>query len=140
MSSLGVFDSLLKGKWDMFKKLMIMYFVFTCVTFTTYSNADTTKGDTSMNVIITFEVKEEKLSSFMEIMNDVKKNLPEVEGCNNVTVYNDTENSHIFTLVESWNSKDSHKKHIDAVVASGAWDSISQHLQGDPVSSYFKVH
>lgn len=93
-----------------------------------------------MNVIITFDVKEEKLDSFRGIMSDVKSSLPQVDGCSSVTVYNDVENPAVFTLVESWDSQQAHQSHIDSVVQSGDWDFIASHLKADPVSSYFQEY
>ncbi|KEF30513.1 hypothetical protein D777_02455 [Marinobacter nitratireducens] len=93
-----------------------------------------------MNVIITFDVKEEKLDSFRGIMSDVKSSLPQVDGCSSVTVYNDVENPAVFTLVESWDSQQAHQSHIDSVVQSGDWEFIAGHLKADPVSSYFQEY
>lgn len=92
-----------------------------------------------MNVIITFEVKEEKLDSFKGIMSDVKSSLPQVEGCQSVAVYHDLANSSVFTLVEAWDSREAHQRHIESVVQSGDWDFIAAHLKQDPVSSYFRA-
>ncbi|ARU55685.1 MAG: antibiotic biosynthesis monooxygenase [Pseudomonadales bacterium] len=124
----------------MFKRLITTLFVLTFITFATLSQAQQIQEETKMNVIITFNVKEDKLASFRQIMDDVKINLPSVEGCDTVTIYNDAEDPKVFTLVETWNSREAHKKHIDGVVASGTWETIAQHLQSDPVSSYFQVY
>jgi len=104
------------------------------------SHADNTQENKPMNVIITFDVKESKLDSFRDIMSDVKSNLPQVAGCNWVTVYNDVENPAVFTLVESWDSQQAHQSHIESVVQSGDWEFIAGHLKTDPVSSYFQEY
>ncbi|GAB1267033.1 hypothetical protein NBRC116493_02860 [Aurantivibrio infirmus] len=89
------------------------------------------------NVIITFTVKPEKISDFVNILNSVKIDLPSVEGCNGIHIFSDSKNNNVFTLVENWDSEDAHKKHIAGVVESGNWDTISSHLEKDPESSYF---
>ena len=91
----------------------------------------------SENVIITFTVKPEKASSFRAIMNSVKMDLPKVEGCLNVAIYNDQSNSNVYTLVETWASEALHQKHISGVIESGGWGVISEHLICDPISRYF---
>ena len=91
----------------------------------------------SANVIITFTVKPEKADSFKAIMNSVKIDLPKVEGCLNVGIYNDQSNTNVYTLVESWESEELHQKHISGVIGSSGWDAISEHLTCDPASSYF---
>lgn len=89
------------------------------------------------NVIITFTVKPEKRSGFVEILNSVKRDLPTVEGCNGVQIYSDKANESVFTLIENWDSEDAHQKHIAGVVESSGWETIASHLAKDPESSYF---
>lgn len=89
------------------------------------------------NVIITFTVKPEKQSDFLNILNSVKCDLPKVDGCNGVKIFSSNENNNIFTLIESWDSEEKHKSHIAGVVESGDWDVIESHLSKSPESSYF---
>lgn len=93
----------------------------------------------SINVIITFKSKPEKLAAFVKILNGVKNDLPKVEGCKAVQIFNDINEPGVFTLVETWDSEGMHKKHIEGVMASGGWGHIASHLASDPISSYFKV-
>ena len=119
-------------------KIFSVMFIGLFLSFSQYGFSEVEK-DSSMkiNVVITFNVKADKLESFKDIMKDVKTNLPLVDGCNGVQIYNDNENSAVFTLVEEWSSKEFHKNHLNGVVESGDWNYISQHLTADPVSSYF---
>jgi quinol monooxygenase YgiN len=89
------------------------------------------------NVIITFKTKPEKLAEFKEILKSVKSDLPTVSGCKGVQIFRSTKNSNTFTLVESWDSEESHKKHIKGVIESGTWETITSHLECDPDSSYY---
>ncbi|MBT0961034.1 putative quinol monooxygenase [Denitromonas iodatirespirans] len=91
------------------------------------------------NVIITFTAKPEKLAAFTDILQSVKTELPKVDGCIAVDVFNDTANPCVFTLVETWQSESAHKAHIEGVVSSGGWSHIASHLACDPSSSYFKA-
>ena len=93
----------------------------------------------STNVIITFKSKPEKLAAFTEILGGVKAGLPKVDGCIAVSIFNDTQDPCVFTLVETWQSEAAHKKHIEGVVSSGGWSHIASHLACDPSSSYFKA-
>lgn len=91
----------------------------------------------NVKLIITFKIKKEKLVSFMEIIKDVKENLPQVEGCKGVKVFQVHDNKHMVTLVETWESIEAHKKHIEYVVSSGTWEKIASHLEEDPSSKYY---
>ncbi len=88
-------------------------------------------------VIIVFSVKKEKLVSFLKIIEDVKKKLPLVLGCNGVAVYQNKDDMHCITLVERWESMEKHKNHIKHVVDSGDWKYISSHLAEEPQSNYY---
>lgn len=90
-----------------------------------------------VNLIISFNVKEEKLQSFKNIMNDVKINLPKVGGCQTVRILNHLEDPLAFTLVETWESREMHGTHVDQMISSGQWEVIVGHLSGAPVSGYF---
>lgn len=89
------------------------------------------------NVIITFKSTPEKLAAFTNILKQVKNDLPNVEGCKAVRIFNDVNEPCIFTLVETWVSEIEHKKHIESVVSSGGWAHIASHLACDPTSSYY---
>ncbi len=116
------------------KKLTIVFFSM----FLSVSSSYLIAGEKMMNVIITFDVKNGKVKSFLDIMDDVKENLVKVDGCEGVKIYNDVDDASVFTLVETWKSRELHSSHISKVVESGDWDVIASHLEKDPVSSYFK--
>ncbi|MFS2208009.1 putative quinol monooxygenase [Variovorax sp. Varisp36] len=89
-----------------------------------------------INVIITFEAKPERASAFAQLMQQVKQSLPSADGCRGVRLYGHGDNVCMFTLVESWESRNKHEAHIAGVVSSGAWDTMAAELAGAPVSSY----
>lgn len=91
---------------------------------------------TDWGVISTFEVKEDRLDTFRDMMADVKVTLPQVNGCQSVAVYNGLDEPAVFTLVESWDSREAHQRHIESLVRSGTWEVIASHLKTDPVSRY----
>ncbi len=90
-----------------------------------------------VNVIITFTAKVTMLEKFIKIMESVKHDLPAVQGCNGVQIFNNADSKNVFTLVESWDSEEVHKSYIEEVVVSGAWATIAAHLECEPVSGYY---
>lgn len=70
-------------------------------------------------------------------MSSVKKDLPDVEGCHAVEIFNDIKNPHQYTLVESWAEKKLHEKHIQNLIESGSWKAISGLLATEPAGAYF---
>jgi quinol monooxygenase YgiN len=91
----------------------------------------------SVNVIVKFNVIDESLEEFRTLMDTVKANLPNVEGCNGVEIYTDKSNASVFILVENWTSEEFHKKHIAGVIESGDWKKIRTYLREDAESGYF---
>ncbi len=91
-----------------------------------------------INLIIAFETKPELSTQFHALLKQAKKDLSSVEGCNQVRFYAATEDSHLFTLIENWDSKQAHQNHISHVIASGAWAAIAAHLSKEPVSHYYQ--
>ncbi|MCH9812715.1 MAG: antibiotic biosynthesis monooxygenase [Epsilonproteobacteria bacterium] len=92
----------------------------------------------AVELMITFHVKEEKLESFMALIQDVKKNLPKVDGCRDVEVFQVHDDKYTIRFIETWESIEKHKKHITHVIDSGDWDYISSHLRSDPKSQYYR--
>ena len=93
-----------------------------------------------MNVIISFLAREDKVEEFESLMGSVKSTLPEVHGCSEVKIFRDLEQPCAFTLVETWSSQALHAEHLDQLVASGAWEHISQLLQTPPTSRYCDLY
>ena len=93
----------------------------------------------SITFIINFEVKDEKLSNFLNIMRSVKSELPKTEGCMGVDIHNSINNPSNYTLVERWKSKEYHQEHIKNLMNTGAWEHISSNLICDPLSDYFEA-
>lgn len=92
----------------------------------------------SVKVIVQFKAREDRQEAFETIMRSVSKDLPGVPGCRSVDVLRDSEDACRFTLVETWDSADIHKAHIDGLIADGTWAVVAGHLAEDPVSGYFK--
>lgn len=92
----------------------------------------------SVQLIITFNVAGGKLPAFVQIMQQVKSSLPQVAGCEAVRIFNDFADDHVFILVETWESAEAHRAHIENAVASGGWAHLRAHLACDPASSYYR--
>lgn len=91
-----------------------------------------------VNLIISFKIRPDKLESFTGLMKTVKATLPTVPGCQSVKIYRNPNDPLSFTLVETWDSKEVHGKHIQALKDSGQWAAIAQHFSADPVSGYYE--
>jgi len=92
----------------------------------------------SISFIIQFKVKNDKRAAFFDIMSNVKSKLPEVKGCLGVLIHGVEDQSN-YTMVETWQSKEFHEKHVEGLVSTGVWDSIVEHLSEDPKSGYYTV-
>ncbi|WP_223670536.1 putative quinol monooxygenase [Kangiella shandongensis] len=92
----------------------------------------------SNNVIVHFNVKENKLPDFMEVMESVKNDLPKVEGCISVDIFRNVDNTNRFTLVETWDTVQQHQNNIRKLQEDGSWDFISGLLAKEPESAYFE--
>lgn len=92
----------------------------------------------SISFIIQFKVKSDKRADFFDIISSVKSDLPEVKGCLGVLIYGVDDKSN-YTMVETWESKGLHEKHVEGLINSGVWNSIADHLSEDPISNYYTV-
>jgi quinol monooxygenase YgiN len=90
----------------------------------------------SVKLIITFQVKEERLEAFLQLLQEVKVALPKVDGCQGIQLFQSSEHKQTITLLESWQSVEKHKSHIEKVISSGDWEKIASHLSDEPVSDY----
>lgn len=91
----------------------------------------------SITVIVHFEAKAERHTEFANLMQTVCKELPQVHGCLGVSVYRQANSDTRYTLVEQWQSIERHKAHVADLQSSGEWQTLSEHLAGEPVSDYF---
>jgi len=103
----------------------------------TDGNKSEVKNEMNTNVIVSFEVKTEKLAEFTKILNSVKTDLPKVKGCISVNIFKNSSVANKFTLVETWETKELHQTHSDKLAKDGTWDTIASHLSKDPESGYF---
>lgn len=95
------------------------------------------KEKMTINVIVSFEIKSEKITEFTKILISVKTDLPKVEGCISVDVFKSSSAENRFTLVETWQSKEFHQTHLNRLSNDGTWDMIASHLSKDPESDYY---
>ena len=91
----------------------------------------------NIQLTATFQIKPDKINSFLEIMKEVKKALPQVEGCKTVQILQSKSDKYTMMLIESWESIEAHKVHIKNVIDSGDWEYILSHLSEEPVSQYY---
>lgn len=103
------------------------------------SNENKKQGKKGMNavVIVSFEAKEDKINDFAKILEGVKTELPKVNGCIDINVFQSSSMINKFTLVETWATKELHQANLDNLSKNGTWDIIVSHLSKDPSSDYF---
>lgn len=100
-------------------------------------NQKEVKNKMNTNVIVRFEVKTEKVAEFTKILDSVKTDLPKINGCISVNIFKSSSVTNKFTLVETWETKESHQTHIGNLSKDGTWDMIASNLSKDPESDYF---
>lgn len=91
----------------------------------------------SVSVIVNFNVKSTMLAEFAGLMKSVKTDLPNVEGCQGVSIYKCLSSANMFTLVEKWETKKHHQNHLAGLSEDGTWEFISNHLAEAPESDYY---
>ena len=103
------------------------------------SNEDNKQEENEMNiiVIVNFETKEEKTADFKKILESVKIELPKVNGCMGVDIFENSSIATQFTLVETWENKELHQANLENLANDGTWDTIASHLSKGPKSDYF---
>lgn len=93
----------------------------------------------SVTFIINFYIKPEAADDFAQIMQNVKVELPHIEGCVGVSIHQNIEDKLNYNLVEIWQSEAAHKAHIANLSASGEWDKIASLLAIEPIGSYYQA-
>jgi len=91
----------------------------------------------SISFIIKFKVKQDMKVEFSNIMSDVRLNLPESMGCISVDIHRSSESESSYILVEKWESREYHEKHVEGLVNSGEWGKISRLLSEEPTGEYY---
>lgn len=87
--------------------------------------------------IINFNVNPNNISQFGQIMQSVLTDLPKINGCNGVQIFQNASQENNFTLVENWQSEQTHQSHIQNLTSNGEWDKIAELLAAEPVGHYF---
>ncbi|EJC83320.1 hypothetical protein Rleg4DRAFT_6949 [Rhizobium leguminosarum bv. trifolii WSM2297] len=92
----------------------------------------------SIKILVQFKALAEKQVAFHAIMESVKTDLPKAPGCLSATVMQAAGNPCQYALVETWDSEARHKAHVQGLLSNGAWAKIESHLDGQPISAYFR--
>ena len=87
-------------------------------------------------LVIQFNVKDERLAEFTDIMLGVKQAMTTEAGFEDAYVLNGLDAPNPFILIERWHSKELHLEHFDRIVASGDWKNIRGMLSSAPVMQY----
>ncbi len=100
---------------------------------------DIMENTSSTHLVILFNVKSDRLSDFLPIMEGVNSAMASEEGFIAARVYRDVDDPLSFTLVEEWASRADHERHFDAINQSGDWANILGMLTRSPDMSYNDV-
>jgi quinol monooxygenase YgiN len=90
----------------------------------------------TVQLIISFVVKSERVGDFVARTEAAKELLATVPGCEGVRIFQDAEHSARFTFLEAWTSLAHHSAHFENMKSTGEWDKLIEFLAADPVSSY----
>lgn len=90
---------------------------------------------TSHTVLLTFTVNPGCLEEFQSLLRSIETDLPQVSGCTSVRVLRHEASNATFTVLEDWTSQALHTKHVEGLVASGAWSNIEAMLAEPPAAT-----
>jgi quinol monooxygenase YgiN len=93
----------------------------------------------SISFIIKFKAKVESQVDFHNVMTNVKSELPDIEGCTGVIVHQSSQDVTSYVIMETWESKEFHERHVEGLVSSGMWENIVTLLSENPVGDYYKL-
>lgn len=91
----------------------------------------------SVEFMITFQIKLKSVEAFVALMQQVKADLPQADGCIGVDIFRRADQSEVFTLVETWETQELHQANSQKLVDSGRWAHILGLLATEPVGAYF---
>lgn len=90
--------------------------------------------------LITFVVKPTKISDFKAMLATVKADLPKVDGCQNLHIFQHENGAQdTYTLLETWDNNTLHQAHTARLQASGDWAVIEEMLSEPPNGAYMQA-
>ncbi len=78
-----------------------------------------------VHLIITFTAKPDSRDAFAALLASVPGEVLKVHGCKGALVLQSASDLCLFTLLETWESEERHRVHLEHVVSSGPWDHIA---------------
>ena len=93
----------------------------------------------SFKLLVKFNVKEDQVASFVEIMQGAKDRISKADGCGGVDVLLSADVPGKVVLSEIWDSKELHDQYAEKMRASGAFDKMAAFLVGPPESELFII-
>ena len=83
-------------------------------------------------VLVTFKPKPEYQDKFAHLMQSVKEELPQVDGCLGVVVMSSREEAGVFTVLEDWRDATAHAAQLQRLTQSGDMAHILGMLREAP--------
>lgn len=90
----------------------------------------------SVNLVVRFNAKPDRLADFAGILDSVRHSLPGQGGCRDIRILQSIDDPCEIVLIEAWDSRDQHRDHFASIVENGSWARILSHLAQEPASFY----
>ena len=89
-------------------------------------------------VILEAQVKPENVSDMKSFLAEGLVGIRAEDGCQEIHAYSNTEDSGNIVLVELWDSRAHHEKHLARATETGSMNKAAAMLTGPPVIRYYE--
>lgn len=91
----------------------------------------------SVKLMVSFDVKEDKISEFLALLQNAKTALAGEPGCHDVEVLQSTEAPGRIMLVEVWDSQEIHDRYAEKMQQAGAMEHMATFLNAEQKAEFF---
>jgi heme-degrading monooxygenase HmoA len=89
--------------------------------------------------IVRMTFREEKIDDFLELFEDVKKDIRSFKGCKYLELLKDTASSNIFTSYSIWESNDSLENYRTSDLFRNTWNKTKLLFIAQPVAHSYVI-
>lgn len=93
----------------------------------------------SLKLIVTFNVKAEKVDTMLSLLQGAKTALGKEPGCHGVEVLQNVKEPCQILLVEVWDSQEIHDAYAEKMGQAGSMESLGDFLISEPISEFFHI-
>ena len=91
----------------------------------------------SITLIVTLVARPDSVAEIAKVLEEVKDYLPKLDGCESVRICRGLDDPALFTLIESWTSRDAHDRYQRGVAEAGGWGHFTRLLAKEQISIYY---